>query len=79
MSSTKITPAGSLQTGSNTQTDTATHTRMAGDGMCPQTPDSSQVSHEETEAMAPNPQSVQGEPYLPTLPPEVFPKYTFLP
>lgn len=47
--------------------------------MCPQTPDSSQVSHEETEAMAPNPQSVQGEPYLPTLPPEVFPKYTFLP
>lgn len=54
-------------------TDTATHTRMAGDGMCPQTPDSSQVSHEETRGNGPPPQSVQGEPYLPTLSPKVFP------
>lgn len=47
--------------------------------MCPYTPDPSQVSHEEIEAMAPHPQSVQREPYLRPTPPEVFPKYASLP
>lgn len=53
-------------------TDTATHTRMAGDGMCPQTPDSSQVSHEETEAMAPHPNLFRGNRISPLCPQKSF-------
>lgn len=68
VSSTKITPAGSLQNRVK-HTDTATHTRMAGDSMCPQTHlTPARCPHEETEAMAPHPNLFRGNRISPLCP-----------